>query len=234
MGVVFGIRPAPRVGISVVSLYWQAKLPAMSILATTVPSVTSAMSQIIGTVGEWGELSAIAIAAPLTWSGAKHGRRAIDNVLRQNLPRWASRTWVRLPLAQSSAVTVQGTAIALSLANEIRQGQLPHHAVVECNPRYSLAYLWPDFSQSVLEYLRGTKEDQNHIEKLLQQFHDAGVVRYEEDHRPQNAGELEAFAAALTALGVAEPQMGLVVQQHAGGDIRPVGKRVVATLLALP
>lgn len=233
MAVVFGVRPAPRVGISLVSLYWQSKLPATSILSMTVPSVAAAIDQIIGTVGEWGELSAVAIAAPLTWSSAPNGRREVDDILRKRLPRWASRSWLRPPASLSSAVTVQGAALALALASEIRQDQLPHHTVVECHPRLTLARLWPDASTSVVGYLRGTKENPRHVDALLTQFVDAGIVNLD-DHRPHNAGELEALAAALTALGVAVPDVGFVVQQHVGGDLRPVGKRAIAMLAALP
>jgi hypothetical protein len=233
MAVVFGVRPAPRAGISLVSLYWQSKLPATSILSVTVPSVEAALCQIIGTVGEWGDLSAVAVAAPLTWSLALHGRREVDDILRKRLPRWASRTWLRYPGATAGAVAVQGPALVLALAAEIRQNQLPHHTVVECHPRLTLARLWPDSSASVTGYLRGSKENPRHIASLLAQFSDAGIVHFE-DRGPHNAGELEALVAALTALGVAVPDAGLVVQQHAGGQVRPVGKRAVAVLAALP
>ena len=136
-------------------------------------------------------------------------------------------------MALPSAVTIQGPALTWAIAEEIRQGQLPHHIVVECHPRLSLALLWPDAQADVLGYATAEPAAAKHLAALKANFSDHGIVHFE-DRGPQTAGELEALVAALTGLGVAVPDAGLVVHQHTGGDIRPVGKRAVAVLAALP
>ncbi len=233
MAVVFGVNPRARAGISLVALYWQDKFPATLVVSRVCEGVDDAVGRIVGTVGEWGELQAVAVAAPLTWSNSAKGVRGADNALKKRLPRWAPRSWVRSPLARPSVVTVQGMALAWAIAEEIRSNQLPRHQLVECHPRFSLAHLWPEAREDILAYAKGPKGDAASVQALVTRFVEGGLVQLEEC-AIETAGELDALVAALTALGLAAPDSGLVVHEHVGSELRPVGKRPMAYLVALP
>jgi hypothetical protein len=231
--LVFGVTPGARGGMALASLFWQGKSPASLIVMASVGTIDEALGRIIGTTGEWGELNAVAIAAPLTWAGTPKGTRPVDIELRKKLPKWAPRTWVRPPLALPSPIVVQGIALTWALASEIRHEQLPKHAVVECHPRLILTRLWPDAKEAILGYAGKGPAIEHWVERLVAAFTDSGLVRIESEP-PKTPVELEAMVAAVTALAIAVPDAGLVVHELAGGDVRPVGKRPVALLEALP
>jgi len=233
MALVFGVTPGARGGMALASLFWQGKPPASLIVTASVGTIDEALGRIIGTAGEWGELSAVAIAAPLTWAGTPKGTRPVDVELRQRLPKWAPRTWVRPPLALPSPIVVQGIALTWALASEIRHEQLPKHAVVECHPRLALTRLWPDANEAIRGYAGKGPDIDGWVDRLVTSFTDSGVVRIETE-RPKTPVELEAMVAAVTALAVAVPDTGLVVHELQGGEVRPVGKRPVVVLEALP
>ncbi len=233
MALVFGVSPGARGGISLAALYSRGTLPASLLVATTVASIDEALARIVGTVGEWGELGAVGIAAPLTWSGTPRGAREVDALLRKRLPTWAPRSWVRPPVAQPTGIALQGPALTWGLASEIRAGQLPRHSVFECHPRVALARLWPDRRDDILGYVTKNGSAARHVAALVEAFADAGILRLE-DAPPATAGELEALVAALTALGVSMPEAGFIVHELAGGDLRPVGRRPVVLLESLP
>jgi hypothetical protein len=233
MALVFGASPGARGGLGLAAIYWSGRPPASLIMATRLGTADEALGRLVGTVGEWGELSAVAVAAPLTWSGGPRGRRAVDAALRKRLPSWAPRTWVRPPLAMPSAVVLQGAALTWGLANEIREGLLPHHTVIEAHPRLALARVFADRRDSVLGSLAAKDSPEMHVGALVTALAEAGVLRLEAE-APRTSIELEAVVAALAALGVAVPDAGLVTQELSGGEVRPLGKRPVVLLEALP
>jgi len=233
MALVFGVTPGARGGMSLAALYWNGKSPASLIVMASVGTIDEALAKIVGTTGEWGELNAVGIAAPLTWAGTPKGTRPVDVELRKSLPKWAPRTWARPPLALPSPIVVQGIALTWALASEIRHEQLPKHAVVECHPRLALTHLWPDARETILGYAGKGPNIDGCVDKLVTAFTDSGLVRIETE-RPKTPVELEAMVAAVTALAVAIPDMGLVVHELAGGEVKPVGKRPVVVLEALP
>jgi hypothetical protein len=234
MALVFGVAPSVRGGLALGALYWQGKAPASLIVAVSVPSVDEALSRIVGTTGEWGELQAVGIASPLTWSGSPAGVRHVDKALKKRLPKWAPRTWVRGPLNTPSSTTIQGPALTWGLATEIRHGQLPHHAVIECSPKLSLTRLLPDSQEALLGYAGRSAGAAQHVRTLLTSFVSTGILRLETEPAPTTAFELDALVCALTSLGVAAPDSGIVTHELQGGDLRPVGKRPVVVLEALP
>jgi len=236
MSLFIGVSPAARGGLSLATLFWNGQWPVSLLSVQRLGSVEDTVNRIVGMVGEWGELSAVGIDAPLTWSGAAGGWREVDGLVRKRLPPWAPRGWVRPPLALPSSVTVQGVALAWSLASEIRQGQLPRHSVIETRSRVSLAQLVPDLSLALTRYASprvAAPTRQAHVTKIVERFVDAGLVRLELGDAIDGPG-LEALIGGLTALGVAIPDAGLVVHELGGGSIRPVGRRPVALLVALP
>lgn len=236
MALVFGVSPSRKGSLGFCALYWQARLPASLIQIGPAATVDETRARLVGLVGEWGELAAVAVASPLTWSGTSRGVRAVDVLLRRRLPAWAPKTWVRSPLTLPSPVAIQGPALAWWLADEIRHNQLPRHALVESQPRVSLVQLWPDRQVAVLGYAAPKATEtvrRRHIAELFAAFVDAGIVRPEVDG-PQTPVDLEALVSALTALGVAAPESGLVVHELRGGEIRPIGRRPVVVLAGLP
>jgi hypothetical protein len=72
------------------------------------------------------------------------------------------------------------------------------------------------------------------VQTLLAAFGSTGILRVESEVVPTTAQELDALVCAFTALGVAAPDSGIVINELQGGDLRPVGKRPVVVLEALP
>ncbi|MEO0811332.1 MAG: DUF429 domain-containing protein, partial [Myxococcota bacterium] len=167
------------------------------------------LADIVGSAGEWGGLAAVAIDAPLTWSGGESGWRDCDTQMRESAPDWLPKTWIRSPNALTGAVAIQGPALAWSLAQEIKGELLPRHPVVETHPRLGLAHVAP--RDAVLAY-RDQKLDAQRradaLSQLVRCFVDAGVVQLETD-APRNHAELDALVAAVVALGCAFPESGV-------------------------
>ncbi len=236
MPIVFGVNPGGKSNFALATLFWSGQLPASLIATRSLSGVDEALYDIIGVVGEWGELSAVAIDAPLSWGGSPSGWRRSDRLLQKRLPEWAPRTWHRAPNSLPGSVSVQGPALTWGLASEIKAGQLPHHTVLETNARVALALVAPDQKEHLLAaYSSRTEaaERKRHVQEVVGHFVDAGLLRIEAEE-PCTAEELDAFACAMTALAVAVPETGLVTHELAGGDIRPVGKRPLVILEALP
>jgi len=234
--IFIGVSPGGRGRFAVTALYFNGRLPA-SIIATMVQSgVDEVLGRVVGLVGEWSELSGVAIAAPLTWSGVQSGWRDCDAEAKRLLPAWAPKSWWRPPNVLPGSIAVQGPALAWALAREVKGGVLPQHRLYETHPRTSLALAAGDLKAAILAYRApGTPAAQRrkHIARLLETFRDAGAVKSEVDP-PESPDELDALICAVTALGAVAPESGLVVHELAGGDIRPVGKRALAILKALP
>lgn len=236
MAVAIGAHPGGRNRYAVVALFYPGALPALMFRSRVYSGSTDVLGDIIGTYGEWGELGAVAIDAPLTWSGSKSGWRECDLEIRDALPDWAPRSWVRPPNAIAGAVSVQGPALAWTLAQEIRSGQLPKHQVVETHPRIGLARVASHLRDEILNY-RDPKATLAHraraIESLLQHLTQAGLITLE-TAAPRTSAELDALVCALVALGTAHPESGLELRSFVGGDIRPVGQRAVSLLYSIP
>lgn len=235
MPILLGIRPGGRDGFAVVALFWTGRPPVQMIAAHTLSGVQAVTNEIMGVVGEWGELTAATVDAPLTWSGTPTGRREADDKLRALVPSWVPKTWFRSPNALPGAVAVQGPAVTWALAVEAKRGNIPVHKLLECHSRASLARTVPELKASVLGYRspklsRGTR--QRHVERLLRHLSESGNVKFEVNP-PKNAEELEALVCAMTALAIAFPESGLVAHEVPGSEIRPVGRRNIAILDAL-
>jgi predicted nuclease with RNAse H fold len=234
--ILVGVSPGGHNKFAATTLFFNGHMPA-AIISTKVKSgVDDVLADVVGLVGEWGELSAVAIAAPLTWAGVPSGWRGCDLTMRKLLPAWVPRTWWRPPNVLPGAIAVQGPALAWALAREIKGGILPQHRLYETHPRTSLALIAGDLKASILGYRQmGTTiaQKRKHIVRLFEAFTDAGVVKAEVEP-PNSADELDALICALTALGAVAPESGLVVHELEGGEIRPVGKRQLAVLKALP
>lgn len=236
MSVLIGVHPGGKAKFAVCGLFWNGKLPATVFHSRSHSGVDDVLSDIVGMVGEWSSLDAIAIDAPLSWSGSPSGWRGCDLQVRRSLPAWLPKVWVRPPNTLPGAIAVQGPALTWALAREVKLGQIPEHTVVETNPRLSLAYAVSDLRHAVLGYrARGESEAAvaGHIADLTRRFVDTGVVRVETDP-PRTPEELDALVCALVALAKHEPDSGLLIGEWMGGDIRPVGRRQVAILRALP
>ena len=72
-----------------------------------------------------------------------------------------------------------------------------------------------------------------HTKKLFDRFVDAGIVKPEITN-PTTSDELDAMVCGVTALAAKFPESGLISQTLSGGEIRPVGKREIKILTALP
>lgn len=237
MSVLIGVHPGGRMKFAVSALFWSGKLPVSVFRARSYSGVDDVLADIVGVQGEWGSLAGIAIDAPLTWSGAPSGWRACDLELRKNMPSWVPKTWIRPPTTIPGAISVQGPALGWALAQEIRNGQLPEHSLVETNPRLSLASIASDLREAVLGYRGRDVSDEQvdaHIKRLVGRLEEAGIVRIEEASAPKTPDELDALACAVVALGRAFPDSGLVLGEWQGGEIRPIGRRQVAILRGLP
>lgn len=236
MAILLGVRPGGRDGFAVSALFWTGRLPGRLIASHSFSGVRSVLHNILGIVGEWGALDAVAIDAPLTWSGSENGERPADAALRDLTPPWVPRTWFRPPNALPGAVAIQGPALAWVLALEAKRGNLPPHTVVETHSRGSLSRIARDLPASVVGYRDRALDEaarQTHRLSLVNRFVDAGIVSLEIPP-PQTPEELESLVCAVTAMAVAFPECGLTVHELEGGDIRPVGTRSVALLSALP
>lgn len=236
MAILIGVHPGGRSSFAVAALYWSGQLPAMLIESRSHSSVQEVLENIIGVIGEWGDLEAAAIAAPLTWSPHSSGWRECDMALKKRLPKWAPTSWLRSPNALPGAVAVQGPALTWAMAYEVKRGLLPEHAVMETHPRASLAAVAPDLKTALVGYRKrdataGTR--QKHIDALLERFVDSGIVQLE-NVRPTSPDELDAVVCAVTALARAFPDCGLLTEEMPGASIRPVGRRSLVVLTALP
>ncbi len=231
-----GIDPGGKNRFAASTLYYNGRLPASLIASKVHSGVDDVLADVVGQTGEWSELTAVAIAAPLTWSGVPSGWRNCDVVARRLLPDWVPKSWWRPPNVLSGAVAVQGPALAWALAREIKGGVLPQHKTFETHPRASLALVACDLRAAILGYQRReatAAEQRKHVARIVEHFVDAGIVRIE-TKPPVTGDELQGLICALTALGACAPETGLVVHELEGGDIRPVGKRSLALLKALP
>jgi predicted nuclease with RNAse H fold len=236
MAILVGVQPGGKGNFAVTALYWSGKLPAIVFRARSYFGVDEVLADIMGTTGEWGSLTMVAIAAPLSWSGTPSGWRRCDRAMVKGLPAWAPKTWLRAPNSLPGAVSVQGPALTWAMAKEAKLGQLPEHGVVETHPRVCLSHIASDLQAAVLDYRRrdiSAEARQGHVEALLKRLTEPGMLRIDADS-PRGPDELDALVCAMVALGVAVPDSGLVIQEHAGGDIRPVGKRSVMLLTAFP
>ena len=236
MAILVGVQPGGKGNFAVCALYWSGKLPAIVFKARSYNGVDDVLADIIGTTGEWGTLTQVAIAAPLSWSGTPSGWRRCDKQLLKTLPKWVPKTWLRAPNSLPGAISVQGPALTWAMAKEAKQEQLPPHGVVETMPRLCLANVASDMQSAVLGYRRrdvSAAKRQEHVAALLQRVCEPGFIRVDEEP-PQSHDELDALVCAMVALGVAVPDSGLVITDYQGGDIRPVGKRSVSILQAFP
>jgi hypothetical protein len=236
MSVFVGVYPGGRKKFAVSSLLFTGRLPVMFVGARSHSGVEAALKDVVGVAGEWGELSAVAIAAPLTWSGAPNGLRPCDLALRGMLPSWAPHTWVRAPNSLPGAIAVQGPALAWALAQEVKDGLLPKHKMVETHPVVSLANVGRHLRTQILAYRQpgvDAAARRGHVGRLVEGFVDAGLVKLEFGP-PQTSEELDALVCSLTALGVGAPDCGLVTEELEAGDIRPLGQRPAVVIRALP
>jgi hypothetical protein len=236
MAIVFGAHPGGKNAFALTTLFYQGRLPASLVVARSVSSVEEAKNHVIGVVGEWGEVGVLAMNAPLSWSGTLGGWRDCDLALKKKLPEWAPRTWYRSPNALPGAQGVQGPALAWALADEVRRHQLPQHQLIETHAKLSLTHVAKDRKDDLLKlWGRSSKEARlGHVERLVEHFIDAGIIRLEVTEPPRSVEMLESLVAAVTALAVAAPDTGLVTQTLEGGELRPAGKRQVVVLEALP
>jgi len=237
MPILIGIRPGGRDGFAVAALYTPTGgLPGRLVLSATMSGVRAVLDQIMGLVGEWGELNAAAIDAPLTWSGSTTGRRRADTQLHEQMPSWAPKSWFPSPNSVPGAVAVQGPALAWVLAMEAKRGSLPLHELYEVHPRASLARALRDERDAILGYRNaklGAAARAAHVQRLVRRFGDAGLVMWETDP-PDSAAGLDALVGAVTAHGIAFPTTGYVTHLLGAAEIRPVGKRLIAVLDGLP
>lgn len=237
MAVLVGVQPGGKGKFAVCAAYWSGQLPALVFNARAYSGVDEALANILGVASEWGDvLSMVAIAAPLTWSGSPSGWRKCDRQLRKSLPAWTPPAWFRAPNSLPGAISVQGPALTWGMAKEAKLGQLPPHGVVETHPRACLAHIAADLRPAVLGYRNrelAVPTRQKHIETLTARLTEAGIVKLDTG-LPQSPDALDALVCAMVALGCAIPEAGLVMQEFAGGDVRPVGKRAVMILSAFP
>lgn len=236
MSVYIGVHPGGRSSFAVCSLFWQGRLPAWLFRYRVYSSVQEVLNDIIGVHGEWGEISGVAVDAPLTWAPTPGGVRQSDIMLRALLPPWVPATWVRAPNSRVGAATIQGPALIWAMAREAKLGTLPLPAFVEAHPRASLARIAGDLKTPVLGYRNRklTKATRaKHVSALVDRLVDPGMIKLEVG-RPTTADELDALVCALTALGCGAPESGLVTRELPSDDIRPVGKRSLLIIDALP
>ena len=236
MAIVVGVHPGGRNSFAITALYWTGHLPAMVIGSRTYSGVDSVLNDIIGVFGEWGELSNAVIDAPLTWCGSPNGWRESDQRLREMIPSWAPRSWHRSSNALPGSTGIQGPALTWSLALETKRGTLPKHEVFESHPRIALGRVFRDLGDVILAYRKREvpkAERKKHIDTIVTRFVDAGVVKFETDP-PSREQEIDSLVCGITGIGAGFPESGLVTHQLPGGNIRPVGKRSIVMLDALP
>ncbi len=236
MAVVVGVHPGGKSRFAVCGLFWAGRWPALHFTARLYSSVQEAINDIVGTFGEWGPIAGMAVDAPLTWSAAVAGTRRCDRRLRQLVPPWVPSTWLRAPNSLPGATTVQGPALVWSIAREAKQGVLTAPEFYETHARCSLARAAGDLQRAILGYRNAKLSKptrQRHVATLVDRFVDAGLIKLEAD-RPTTADALDALAAALAALGHCHPESGLLVRELSGEEIRPVGRRTLLVLDALP
>lgn len=236
MPVLIGAHPGGRNRYAVCGLFYGGSLPALLFRSRAYSGTQEVLTDIVGAAGEWGGLAAVAIDAPLTWSGGATGWRSADEKLRDLSPEWFPKRWLKPPNALTGAVAVQGPALAWSLAREIRNEILPSHRVVETHSRLSLARAFDDRRAAVLAYRdrkSSATEREAAVESLFERFLATGLIQLE-DRAPKNHAELDALVAAVVTLGTAFPETGVRVLSHPGADLRPVGDRPVNILDALP
>lgn len=237
MEIFLGAQPAGANHFAVAAVYWTGQWPLTLIHCRSYQGLQPILQEILGICGEWGPIGALAVAAPLTWSSSPGGWRHCDRQLIGQLPTWAPKTWVRAPNSLPGAVTVQGPALIWALAKEHKQGTIPAHEVIETHPRLCLANLFPQLQEPLLIYRerqRSLQDRQRALEIIIKSLTNTGLFRWQTEE-PTSADELDAWVCALVACGQrAAATSGLVIQQWAGGEIRPVGRRQVALLRALP
>lgn len=236
MAILLGVRPGGRNSFAVAALFWTGRLPGRLVLIKSHSGVQAVLNTIIGLVGEWGELTTVAVDAPLSWTGSATGWRPCDEAIRQLVPAGLPRTWVRSPNALPGAVGIQGTALTWTLALEAKEGNIPLHTAVETNARISMARCLRQAHGAISAYRhRATKAPARslHVQSLTSQLVDAGTIVLE-GSPPRSVEELDAVVSAVVAMAVAFPECGLVTHSFAGGNIRPVGSRSVVVLDALP
>lgn len=236
MGILVGVHPGGKSKFAVSAVYWNGKLPVALFHARSYSGVDEVLSDIIGLVGEWGGLDGVAIDGPLTWSGNPSGWRSSDLALRKSMPPWLPKSWVKPPNTLPGAISVQGPALTWALAREVRQGMLPEHPLFETHPRLTLAAIARDLREPVLNYrnrLLSAQRREQHIARLVERLVETGIVRIEAE-APKTADELDALVCSVVALAKIAPATGLITREWVGGDIRPVGKRSIVLLTALP
>ena len=236
MPILVGAHPGGRNSFAVSALFWTGRLPAMLIGSRAYSGVDAVLNDIMGTFGEWGELSAAAIDSPLTWSGSPNGWRECDRELKRYIPQWVPRTWHRSPNALPGAIGIQGPALTWSLAVEAKRGNIPVHTVVEAHSRISMARVMPEMRKSSLSYSRRdltVATRRKHVARLVEHLVDSGALKIELEP-PSSPEQLDALMCALTALSAHAPDSGLVSHTFEGGEIRPVGTRKLVILDALP
>ncbi len=236
MSVVMGVHPGGRSSFAICGLFWSGRLPALFFSSRSYSCVQEVLDNIVGVSGEWGQIVGIAVDAPLTWSATSGGMRGCDKKLRAHVPTWVPNSWVRAPNAQPGAATIQGPALVWSLAHEAKRGLLELPFFYEGHARASLALIAPDLREAVLGYRkRGVDAPtrRKYAHRLVERTIESGIVRLEAP-RPTTAGELDALICAVTALGTVHPESGLVIRELTGDIIRPVGKRSLHIIDALP
>jgi predicted nuclease with RNAse H fold len=236
MAILVGVQPGGKGKFAVCAVYWSGTLPGIVVSARAHSGVDEVLAHILGISGEWDVLNMVAIASPLTWSGSHSGWRKCDKQLRKSMPSWAPDVWFRAPNNLPGSISVQGPALTWAMAKEAKLGQLPAHGVVETHPRACLAHIASDMRHAVLGYRKrdATPATQKkHIDALTARLTEPGILRFDVG-QPQTSDELDALVCAMVALGVGVPECGLVMQELAGGDIRPVGKRSLMILSAFP
>ncbi len=184
MSVLIGVHPGGKAKFAVCALFWSGKPPVSVFRARSYSGVDDVLADIVGVHGEWGSLAGVAIDAPLTWSGAPSGWRSCDLALRQSLPSWVPKTWIRPPTTLPGAIAVQGPALGWALAQEIKSGALPEISLVETHPRLSLACVANDMQPDVLGYRgRDASPEQvaTHIQRLANRFEETGVARIDQE-----------------------------------------------------
>jgi hypothetical protein len=236
MPILLGVRPGGRDGFAVAAIFTEGRLPGRLILSDTLSGVRAVLDRILGVIGEWGELTAAAIDAPLSWSGSPTGRREGDELLQNLVPDWVPKNWFPSPNAMQGAVAIQGPALAWAMAAEAKQKNLPTHEIYETHPRASLARTLRTEREAILAYRDRdipTADRTAHVRRILGCLLDAGVLVIETS-TPETPVELEATVCAVTAMAVAFPNAGFAVHELGGGEIRPVGRRQIIVLGGLP
>jgi hypothetical protein len=236
MPILIGAHPGGRNSFAVCALWWTGRLPAGVVGVRSYSGVDAVCKDIMGVFGEWGELTAAGIDAPLTWSGTPNGWRPCDLAVKDLTPDWAPSNWHRAPNQLPGTIGVQGPALTWAMAAEAKRGTLPEHQVFETNPRVSLARITPDNRAGVIGYRKretASPARKKHVEKLAERLTDAGMVKYEVPP-PVTADELDALISALSVLAISFPECGILSRSLEGGEIRPVGKRSLVILDGLP